>query len=362
MTTLTNFEEQILPYISDGYFLINNTTREMTLTDINGEELNNVFYIGAELDVNIQHVIIKLPNKYEGKELKDATYVRIFLQVGTNPIGFVEINENRQYYDANNDCVYIDWIVGPDATQVAGQAFLSLCLQNKLNETTIQWEFNSQPIAAQIVQTLHSTEKLVTIEYDAFQSIDSWQNSDYVFLDDNSIIDWSKINDVNKIIYIDKNTRTITMPELFDFGIETDHNVKYVFVAFPKIYEGTIFNTTDWNYYASYTNADGESDKSLLVKNATAIDDEYIYVAWIITIGVTEAAGVVQFSFFAANTEDFKIKQAFNTLYDNALVNKTVLGGERLTIMSDDKFQEALVKGLTYYFANNNVVFDGDVW
>lgn len=350
--------EALLPYIHDGFFDVSINDRSLTLKVIqDGAEIekNGGFYIGAQNDTNIQHVIIRILKQVEGKDLSTTNYIRIFM-----PHMGIEIPIDKCLYSDDN-YIYIDWIIEYPITEIAGQTQFSLCLQNKTEEL-VNWEFNTQPAPTIIVATLHKQELIELTTINAYKNIDSWNGAYYTFA--NSPLTEMDKTDITPIITIQEDTRELIIPNNFNFGVETDHNIKIVGVQFPNSFDGIVFDNT-WKGFISYCNANGEEDKTELTYIGNSL---YLFR---VPIGITENAGTVTFAFSLVKYKDStKLEYVFNSQPNQASVFATVAGGEKLLVMSDQQFNERFIPALhthfsptlEAYFANNNVVFDGDIW
>lgn len=372
----------IVNWITDGYLEIDPVTRQISLMKNNGTTYvpsNDDFYLGAEQDTKIQHVVFKLPKTVEGVDLSQCSVKRVWLGEVGSKISKSQTNISS-YVDEND--LWIVWEVTHSITTVlTGWVALSLCLQNTSsnnNLTTIHWEFNSQPYNALIVETLHGTEEYPEVIVDAYDNVDSWEKSPYYFenqLNANSF-NGIEINDATNLFTIGSENRTISVPtQGFDFGLKTDHHIKSFFVQFPDSFNGTSLTTEDWNGYIEYTNAKGQTDHTPLVRitrttgsGATAISNTYY--AFKPNIGMTCEAGLVRFSFSLVKTENSKIIQAFNSQPEYADVLDTVEGGETLQISSPSEFARTLERYLPLILPDtinamlsiNDLIFNGDVW
>lgn len=359
---------RIAPYIKDGFFDINSKDRSMTLKKPDGTIISNTLFIGAELDKNIQNIIFRISRwAAEAMDLINLSNVYVHLQgQGQEPF---RTELTNIYYDTNY--LYISWLIGNAVTQFTGFVDFALCIQNKHKESatseTIYWEYNTQPAEGFIVPTLHGQNDLAPIEDSSYEKIDNWDGITYTFP---TIFPETPYRNVENTFYIDANNRLITVPEDFNFGIETDHGVKIIAVGFPKIIDGTDITTIAIEPYLTYTNANEETDRTKAIPNSTwtEIKDEIEYIGYyfIIPIGVTEYAGEVSFAFSFIYKTNGQINTAFNSEPAYAPVLATVAGGERLTVMTRDEFEAVLdskmFDAMQRFFEENSIVFDGDVY
>lgn len=360
-----NYNTHVLPYIKDGLFQVDEQTRALQLKDDTGAILDDIFYIGAQNDANVQHIIFKLPRMFEHTDLSTANKVYIYMQVD-NTTTRITINAARHYCDANN--IYIDWIVGPEATANPGQALFSISLQNIDDTTTpntINWKYGSQEAMGEIVSTSHSGVDLEPIELDIYENIDDWQGDYYFYSEDALAVDDSIEFDSNNAIFIYDRTRELHVDEELDLGVETDHHTKRIFIAFPKEYDGNDYSKDDeWKFYAHYTNADNQTDKSRLIKltDINQTSAHYIFYTWLIPIGVTAKAGAVQLSFSIVKEEHGKIAKSFNSLSETLYVQKTVVGVDRFMMNVQETFEHRLIDALPDVLSEFNITINGNVW
>lgn len=342
-------------YTADGIFIMSSVDRTLQLYEADGTtEKDEIYYIGAQNDINIQHIIIKLDRYLEGKDLSTANKVYIFFKTREIQPVRITLNENHQYCDDNY--IYLEWIIDNKITQYSGAMDFSICLQ-KQTESVIEWDLNSQSTTVEVVPSIHTENEVPSVNDDTYEDYDSWTKSEFTYRSDIGEIPVPEEFNDDNCIFIDGDTRALSISNAINLGFETDHMVKTLYIRFPLTAADVQMNG-DWEFYAKYNNAQNQGDKSQL----TVIHvEDYIYCAWCIPIGVTQRAGQVGISFSALKKTGGKIEQLFNSGEDSLPVFASIQGVNTLEITS--LTDELLFSKLQHLLSkSHSIILNGNVW
>lgn len=124
---------------------------------------------------------------------------------------------------------------------------------------------------------------------------------------------------VNDIFYtVIPHSRSILIPRaLSSIGCVGDHNSEILTFRCPRVVDGHDLSTCDKVWF-DWVNASGTAGTSDGIKRA--VDDDYIYVGWIITENITESAGHITFSLHFEDNTDGVTMFRWSTKSTNQLV------------------------------------------
>ena len=368
----SNYNTYITPYIRDGLFVLQNMkTRELAyFTADNGVISSEEYYIGAQQDTNVQHVIIKCNRFIENTDLIQATHVYIYFHpFGAMPMR-VTLSNDKQYY--NENYIYLDWTITSLVTQFTGEINFAICFRSATDPDdeelgTIYWELNSQSASAIIVSSLSNKNTIPTSIDDTYEEYDTWSGEKYTYRSDYN--DWPFMAEyVDQTITINEYSGALNVPEYLGLGRAMDHLVTWMYIAIPKtIYDSPI--TSNWDFYINYTNAKGESGTTKLVKSWEDDGDiGFIYCTWFVPIGATLYAGPVDISVACIHRIGNAIAQSMHSNAATLVVAPSIVSGEMIQILSDDellavKINDILPDSLTNLLSpSNSIILNGDIW
>jgi hypothetical protein len=232
----------------------------------------------------------------------------------------------------------------------------SICLQ-KQTESVIEWDLNSQSTTVEVVPSIHTENEAPSVNDDTYENYDSWTKSEFTYRSDIGEIPVPEEFNDDNCIFIDGDTRALSISNAINLGFETDHMVKTLYIRFPLTAADVQMNG-DWEFYAKYNNAQNQGDKSQLT---VVYIDDYIYCAWCIPIGVTQRAGQVGVSFSALKRTEGKIEQLFNSGEDSLPVFASIQGVNTLQITS--LTDELLLSKLQHLLSKSHgIILNGNVW
>ena len=357
MKDFVELEPYYNAYIADGIFIMSSADRTLQLYEKDeSTENSDTYCIGAQNDINIQHIIIKLDRFLEGRDLATANKAFIFFKTREIQPVRITLNDSHQY--CNDDYIYLEWIIDDQITQYSGAIDFSICLQ-KQTESVIDWDLNSQSTTIEVVPSIHTENEAPSVNDDTYEDYDSWTQSEFTYRSDIDVIPLPETFNQYNCIFINSNSRDLSIDDdAINLGFETDHMVKTLYIGFPSTAADIHIDST-WEFYAKYNNAQNQGDKSQLIYLES--DANYIYCAWCIPIGVTQRAGQVGVSFSALKRTGGKMEQLFNSGEDSLSVFASIQGVNTLQVMS--LTDELLLNKLQHLLSKSHgIILNGNVW